>query len=54
MIQTEMNLDPCAKEMEAYRIARGGEKNSAYKKLVKARAKQLRKELRVASTRKAA
>lgn len=50
--QTTLPLDPCQKLIDAYRIARGGEKSRAWKKLRDARAKQLKAELR-ASTPKA-
>jgi hypothetical protein len=46
MIQQSMNLDPLQKYVDAYHIARGGEKTKAYKKLVRKRADQLKAELR--------
>jgi hypothetical protein len=46
MKQESMNLDPLQKYVDAYRIARGGERTKAYRKLVRKRADQLKAELR--------
>lgn len=47
--QQSMNLDPCQKYMDAYKIARGGDKTRALKKLIAERNKLLEAETRAAT-----